>query len=340
MTAGSNLSVGADGEVRLDRLITLNLRGDWGQANLTRICGWLAQEVGDRVVTGSRFAIWSGRGSIDAVVALAAGDADVAAVTPAAASVLIRSGEMLANAEPQPFLRALGRLPHRDRLIIAVDADLPVHSVADLVGVADRLVIATCPDDGINMVGFAAHAALRLGGAEPEALVAAGAQFDYDERPFPGLQHFAEGSANVLVQEAIMTPGWQRIATNRPVRYLDWGDDVFKAFAEQGWGAATVEAGYLPGLDADLRALDFADFLVVCHEDLDDDLAYLITWCMIRTRQALEAQYAMLPQERSPLVIPIDPVEMAKTPIPLHPAAERAYRDVGSSASAASAMWS
>ena len=68
---------------------------------------------------------------------------------------------------------------------------------------------------------------------------------------------------------------------------------------------------------------------LLCREDLDDDLAYLITWCMIRTRQALEAQYAMLPQERSPLVIPIDPVEMANTPIPLHPAAERAYRDVG-----------
>nr|WP_225952082.1 TAXI family TRAP transporter solute-binding subunit [Mycobacterium sp. OAS707] len=137
-----------------------------------------------------------------------------------------------------------------------------------------------------------------------------------------------------------MTPGWQRIAANRPVRYLDWGDDVFKGFAEHGWGEATVDAGYLPGLERDLRTLDFADFVLLCRDDLDDDLAYLITWCMIRTRQALEAQYAMLPKERSPLAIPIDPVEMAKTPIPLHPAAERAYRDVGSSASAASAMWS
>jgi TRAP-type uncharacterized transport system substrate-binding protein len=340
VTAGSGLTTAADGEIRLDRVITLNFRGDWGQANLTRICGWLAQEVGDRVAAGSRFAIWSGRGSTDAAVALAAGEADVAAATPAAASALIRSGEMLAGAKPQPFLRALGRLPHRDRLVIAVDAELPVDSVADLVGVADQLVIATCPDDGINMVGFAAHAALRLGGADPDALAAAGARFDYDERPFPGLQHFAEGSANVLVQEAIMTPGWQRIAANRHVRYLDWGDDVFKGFAEHGWGEAIVDAGYLPGLEQDLRALDFADFVLLCRDDLDDDLAYLVTWCMIRTRQALEAQYSMLPKDRSPLVIPIDPVEMAKTPIPLHPAAERAYRDVGSSTSAASAMWS
>jgi TRAP-type uncharacterized transport system substrate-binding protein len=339
MTPGSGLSVGADGEVRLDRLITLAFRGDWGQANLTRICGWLAQEVGDRVASGSRFAIWNGRGSTDAAVALAAGQADVAAVTPAASAALMRSGEMLSDAEPRPFLRALGRLPHRDRLVIAIDAALPVQTVADLAACADRLTIATCPDDGVNMIGFAAHTALRLAGADPGDLVAAGARFDYDERPFPGLQHFADGSANVLVQEAIMTPGWQRIAANRSVRYLDWGDDVYKVFAEHGWGDATVPAGYLPDLHHDLRALDFADFLLLCRDDLDDELAYLLTWCMIRTRQALEAQYAMLPQDRSPLVIPIDPARMADTPIPLHPAAEQAYRDVGSSASAASAMW-
>ncbi|HVQ99307.1 MAG TPA: TAXI family TRAP transporter solute-binding subunit [Mycobacterium sp.] len=339
MTTKTDLAVDADGEIRLDRVIELAFRGDWGQANLTRICGWLAQEVGDRVSAGSRFAIWSGRGGPDAAVALAAHEADVAAMTPAASVPLVRSGAMPADANPQPFLRALGRLPHRDRLVIAIDADLPVYSVAELTSVADQLVIATCADDGVNTIGFAAHTALRLAGSDPAELVAAGAQFDYDERPFPGLQHFTAGTANVLIQEAIMTPGWQRIAERRPVRYLDWGDEVFTGFAAHGWLDATVPAGYLPGLQHDLRALDFADFVLVCRDDLDDELAYLITWCMIRTRQALEAQYTMLPPDRSPLVLPIDPVEMAKTPIPLHPAAERAYRDVGSSISAASAMW-
>ena len=333
------VSVSSDGEVRLDRPIELAFRGDWGQANMTRICGWLAQEVGDRVPAGSRFAIWSGRGGTDQAAALAAREVDVAVMTPAAAVPLVRSGEIAEDAAPQPFLRALGRIGHRDRLVIVVDAALPVHNVADLMTVADQLVIATCPDDGVNGVGFAAHTALRLAGADPDALVAAGATFDYDERPFPGLQHFAEGTANVLVQEAIMTPGWQRIAQKRPVRYLDWNAAVFAGFAEHGWQERSVPAGYLPGLEHDLRALDFADFLLVCRDDLDDDVAYLITWCMIRTRQALEAQYAMLPPERSPLVSPIDPIEMANTPIPLHSAAERAYKDVGASASAPSAMW-
>ena len=33
------------GEPRLRRPVTLAFRGDWGQANMHRICGWLAQEI-------------------------------------------------------------------------------------------------------------------------------------------------------------------------------------------------------------------------------------------------------------------------------------------------------
>ena len=48
-------------EPRLHRPVNLAFRGDWGQANMHRICGWLAQEIGDRSPEGSQFAIWSGR---------------------------------------------------------------------------------------------------------------------------------------------------------------------------------------------------------------------------------------------------------------------------------------
>ena len=52
-------------EPRLRRPVTLAFRGDWGQANMHRICGWLAQEIGDRSPRGSEFAIWAGRGGTD-----------------------------------------------------------------------------------------------------------------------------------------------------------------------------------------------------------------------------------------------------------------------------------
>jgi hypothetical protein len=312
-------------EPRLERPVTLAFRGDWGQANMHRICGWLAQEIGDRSPSGSQFAIWSGRGGQDQVAALRAGQADIAIVTPAAAVPLLKPDGLC----------ALGVIGQRDRLVVAVDAGLPVSTVADLAAVSGDVTIATSADDGINLIGLAAHKALRLAGVDTGRL-----SFRYDERPFPPIGWFADGEADVLIHEAIMTPHWQRIAAKRPVRYLPWGDDVLAAFAAEGWPAATVEAGYLPGLDEDLRTLDFSDFVLLCPQTLADDVAYLAVWCMVKTRRALEAQYAHLPPDHSPVTYPLVPADMARTPIPLHPAAARAYADLNDDPVTGAPIWS
>jgi hypothetical protein len=312
-------------EPRLDRPVTLAFRGDWGQANMHRICGWLAQEIGDRSPDGSRFAIWSGRGGQDQVEALRTGQADIAIVTPAAAVPLLKPDGLC----------ALGVIGQRDRLVVAVDAGLPASTVADLATVSGEVTVATSADDGINLIGLAVHKALRAAGVDPGRL-----SFRYDERPFPPIGWFADGEADVLIHEAIMTPHWQRIAAKRPVRYLPWGEDVLAAFAAEGWPAATVEAGYLPGLEEDLRTLDFSDFVLLCPRELADDVAYLAVWCMVKTRRALEAQYAHLPPDHSPVTYPLVPADMARTPIPLHPAAARAYADLNDDPVTGAPIWS
>jgi TRAP-type uncharacterized transport system substrate-binding protein len=312
-------------EPRLDRTVTLAFRGDWGQANMHRICGWLAQEIGDRSPRGSEFAIWSGRGGSDQIAALRAGRADITVVTPAAAVPMLQPGGLC----------ALGVIGQRDRLVVVADAALPVKTVADLAAAGGRVTVATSPDDSVNLIGLAAHKALRLAGVDTDSL-----SFRYDERPFPAIGWFADGDADVLIHEAIMTPHWQRIAAKRPVRYLPWGDDVLAAFAAEGWPSATVEAGYLPGLTEDLRTLDFSDFVLLCSQTLADDVAYLAAWCMVKTRRALEAQYAHLPQDHTPVTYPLVPADMARTPIPLHPAAARAYADLDDDPVTAPAIWS
>ncbi len=311
-------------EPRLDHPVSLAFRGDWGQANMHRICGWLAQEIGDRSPEGSQFAIWSGRGGTDQIAALHAGQADVTVVTPAAAVPMLK---------PEG-LCALGVIGQRDRLVVAADAALPASTVADLAAIAG-VTVATSPDDGVNLIGLAAHKALRLAGVD-----AGGLSFRYDERPFPPISWFADGEADVLIHEAIMTPHWQRIAAKRPVRYLPWGDDVLAAFAAEGWPSATVEAGYLPGLTEGLLTLDFSDFVVLCRQDLPDDVAYLATWCMVTTRRALEGQYAHIPQDHSPVTYPLVPADMARTPVPLHPAAARAYADLVDEPVTGTPIWS
>jgi TRAP-type uncharacterized transport system substrate-binding protein len=290
-----------------------------------RICGWLAQEIGDRSPRGSEFAIWSGRGGSDQIAALRAGKADIAVVTPAAAVPMLQPGDLC----------ALGVIGQRDRLVVAADAALPASTVADLAAVAGSVTVATSPDDGVNLIGLAAHKALRLAGVDTGSF-----SFYYDERPFPAIGAFADGRADVLIHEAIMTPHWHRIAAKRPVRYLPWGEEVLAAFAAEGWPSATVEAGYLPGLTEDLLTLDFSDFVLLCPQTLADDVAYLAAWCMVKTRRALEAQYAHLPRDHSPVTYPLVPADMARTPVPLHPAAARAYADTGDAPVTGTLIWS
>lgn len=320
--------------------VNVRFKADWGQANLTRISGWLAQEIGDRAPNGSQFSIHAGRGGIDAVDALRDGSVDIALVTPAAAGRLLLEGTGPAGTAPAPWLRALGKIAHRDRLVVAVDAALPVESVADFAGIAADLVIGTSADDGVNAIGLAAHHGMRLAGADPEQLRRDGAQFLYEERPFPLIHAFATGSINVLIQEAVMMPAWQRIAERRSVRYLEWGDAVIDGFAALGWPSAVVQAGYLPSLNEDLLTLDFADFLLLCREDFDDEVAYLATWCMVETRLALEGQYRHIPADHTPVGYPLDPAEMQRTPVPLHDSAKRAYLDLADSGPLADGlMW-
>jgi TRAP-type uncharacterized transport system substrate-binding protein len=309
----------------LDRSVTLTFQGDWGQANMHRICGWLCQEVGDRSAAGSRFFIRSGRGGADAIDAVLSGEVDIAVMTPTAAIRMITTGVGPVAVDDAHRLRALGTLPQRDRLVTCVDAALGVTSMSELADRLPDLQIATSPDDGVNLVGLAAHHQLKAIGVEPVALERAGGTFVYSERPFPAIAAFRDGTANMLIHEAIMTPAWQRITENRRVAYLDAAPAVLHAFDEWEWPSAVVPQGYLPDLDHDLTAIEFSDFLLLCTDDLPGDVASLIAWCMVATRDALEVQYRHLPPDRSPITYPLDPRAIACAPIQLHPAAAATY---------------
>src|SRR4029079_10004780 len=55
---------------RIERDVELDMMGDWGIANLHRICGWIAAETWFRSGDGSRFATVNGRGGRDAIEAV------------------------------------------------------------------------------------------------------------------------------------------------------------------------------------------------------------------------------------------------------------------------------
>src|SRR5262249_13281183 len=205
---------------RLERPVTLHFYGDWGGANLHRVCGWLAQELGDRAPAGSRFAIWSGRGGTDAVRAVGRGEVDVALTTPAAFAAAALDGRGRYAGEAYPQLRALGSVPQNERLVLAGDAELDGGSFADLRARPVPLRIAASPDRGVNHIGQAVKQIMTRAGIPRATLESWGGGYVEFERPNSCIDAMRAGQANAVFQEAIMTPWWQDLANQRPLRFL------------------------------------------------------------------------------------------------------------------------
>jgi TRAP transporter TAXI family solute receptor len=314
----------------LNRSITLHFYGDWGQANLHRVCGWLAQEVGTHCGPHSRFAIWNGHGGTDAVRAVGRGQVDVALSTPAAFVAVALDGRGLYTDEAFPHLRALGSVPQIDRLVLAVDAKRSIHSFTELREQRVPLRIATSPDDGICHIGLAVQRIMALEGIPRATLESWGGGYLEAEHPLPCLTWAREGQADAVFQEAIMTSWWQELANSRDLTFIPIDAPVLDQLErEYSWPRAVLPARYFRNLDTPLETLDFSDFLVMVRADMPEDVAYLLTWCMGERRAALEAQYRHIPPERSPVSYPLDPAKMAHTPIPLHPGAAHYYSEHG-----------
>jgi TRAP-type uncharacterized transport system substrate-binding protein len=301
--------------------------GDWGQANLHRVCGWLAQEMGDRSGHHSRFAIWNGRGGVDALKAVGRGKVDVALATPAAFARMALDGRGPYKDEPLPFLRALGTVPQLDRLVLAMNASESIQSFEDLRQRRPALKIATSPDDGVNHVGLAAHTILDHAGILVEDW---GGRFLEAERPNTCIELLIRGEANAVFHEAIMTPWWRDLTEARDVTFVPIESAVLdKLDQEFGWPRATLPVGYFRNLERPLETLDFSDFAMIVRADMPDDIAELLAFCIAETSDALERQYRHMPPERSPVTYPLTPAELANTAIPLHPAAARYYASKG-----------
>ena len=72
---------------------------------------------------------------------------------------------------------------------------------------------------------------------------------------------------------------------------------------------------------------------------MPDDVAGLIAWCMVATRDALEVQYRHIPPDHSPLTYPLDPIAMTQAPIPLHPAAGSTFAGLGGAKATDALIW-
>jgi uncharacterized protein len=304
----------------IGRPLQVHMQADWGMANLTRVCGWMGQQLTDRSAPGTRIAIWNGRGFVDNVRALGRGEVDLAVATPAAFVAAALDGRGPYSGEMFPDLRGLACIPQRDRFVVAVRRSLGISTFEELRAARPRLRLTTSGHDGISHVGMAAHELLTRSGVD---VTGWGGEVLSHELPTDCLDDVIEGRADAIAHEAVMLPEWQQIGEE--MSFLPVEKDVLESLRQDfGWPDAVIPAGYFPGAP-ELHTLDFSDFLVAVRADMPEDVAYALAWILGETRHLLEVQYSHIPSERSPVTYPLDPVIMGRTPIPLHPGAAHYY---------------
>lgn len=315
-------------EPRLDRCIQLRMMGDWGIANLHRICGWLGAEMWARSPRSSRFATIHGRGGTDAIAALVDGEVDTALFVPACLGRNIVEGKGIWRGKGAERLRAIATLPQDDRMVFLVDAAHDTRSLADIRRRRPPLRIAVGLDDGVDMTGYVAQRLFEVAGMPRAAIESWGGAFLEAEGPWNVIRLALDGKADAIVYEAIMLPLWKDLLRERRMNFIAIDDEALAA-AERAYAMprAIVSADRFPGQTEAFETLDYSDFLLMCRDDLPDDVAYLMAWCAGETRETIESQYRHIPPKDSPLTYPLVPARMARTSIPLHPGAARYWRD-------------
>lgn len=315
-----------------DLEVHLRFMGGWGMDNLTAACGWMATGMRWRTAKNSTFVIHTGRGMLDNVNAVLDGTVDIAITTPGINALMAFRG-LEPYTEPHSHLRALAALPHRDRLLLAISAEASdrygVRSLPELVAKRPPLRIATGINDGINTIGYAVEKIINAHSMTWEDLEQWGGQWLTSETPFPALGRFASGAADALFFEAITL--WAAKLMEKSYRLFPIHRLVLEGLHHHyGFERADVEPGELPGVTQRVPCVDFSQWLIVTREDLPDEVVYLLTNIIVEDRQAFESRYTAISLNESALHYPIKPESICRSlPVPLHPGAERYYREHG-----------
>ncbi|KAH8749251.1 hypothetical protein F5883DRAFT_508896 [Diaporthe sp. PMI_573] len=323
------------GGPRLDRDYNLQFLGDWGQANFHRILCWLTQEFCDRAGPRTRTAIWSWRGGgMEAFDLVSEGQVQIALATPANLMKSAATGDGIFGGRKYPNIRTLAVLPQNDRVVLALDPSLGCKTFADIRAKKPKMKIVLPPDTDDSPTAWVCHRYLEAHGITADDIRSWGGEIlDHSVRADQCLipAHDPGSGINAVIQEAIMTPWWTLLIDGRNFIPIPAEKEVLEKLDKSlpGLGPSTLPAGYWDTLKEDLPTLAFNDFVLITRDDLPDEVAYLLTWILDKTKWVINSQYQHIPQHKSPLGYPFEPAKMVLTPLPLHPAAARYWREQG-----------
>jgi TRAP-type uncharacterized transport system substrate-binding protein len=254
--------------------------------------------------------------------AVANGEADLSFFNPSAFLAMACRG---VGPFPEPLpLRTIATFPSWDRMGFAVSTRTGLESLATIgerryplrvsVRALDTDTTRFVVDAVLKTLGFSLAEIESWGGSIHRA------QTPGDPSRLVGIQ---DGSIDAVFDEGINA--WARTAIPRGMRFLPIEAETARHMEALGWRVPTIPKGWCEGVDRDIRAIDFSGWPLYARASLPDEIAY-------RVCESLDAARPRIPFDSA------EPVELADlcndtgdAPLgaPLHPGAERYYREQG-----------
>lgn len=227
----------------------------------------------------------------------------------------------VAYKEPMRNLRGLVGGFDRHYLGIVVPRRLGIKSLTELKEKKAAVRVKTLKAGSLGELGLR------------QALAAAGVTYDDIKRWGGSVEQtdfgaiiaaLRDGRADLFGQViSVGHPAFTEITLTTDVLFIALEPEVVEKLGALGWYADALPAGSFKGQDRAVASVGFTDNLMVT-EAFPADLAYRVTKAVVENKARLVQGYAS-----TKVFVPEDAWKPQKNGIPLHPGAERYYRERG-----------
>lgn len=205
--------------------------------------------------------------------------------------------------------------------MMALDS-IGVETLSEAIAEERGLQIATTPPGSSGDIGVSLL--LRANGIDEDTLNQWGGGVSRVSLQAAS-ENMVTGRADVWVN--MLVPGHPRtteLAFGHPLRFLGLSDEAMAAMTEFGLNPAELPAGTFEGQDESVM-LPGTSTILIANASLDDDIAYTMVRTIIENIEAMKEENASLRNWDMSVAANSELAGGA----PLHPGAERAYREAG-----------
>jgi TRAP-type uncharacterized transport system substrate-binding protein len=223
-------------------------------------------------------------------------------------------------------LRTIAVIPTEDQLVFAVKRDTGLVTFEDIARRRYPLKVNTRGTRG-HSLHFMLDSVAVAGGFSFDDIRAWGGELEregsFPHATTPKGQALARGEYEAFFEEG--TDEWLDIALDAGMTALPLAEETVQKLEAQGFRRAVIRKERYPRLGADVLTVSFSGWPIFVHAELPDGVVRDIC-------AALDARKHLIPwQGTGPLPVERMCRDSEETPVdvPLHPAAERFWRELG-----------